>query len=561
MKCLNIKMRVVSLLFLSMAISFSSCKLDVLDTVPRDRFSEDAIWDDPALIETFISSTYRSLPAGFRYSLYNLSVMSDELNARNNSWLYAYWQGNLTADNLGIANSWSGVYAAPNTNQNYWTTINRVNIFFQNIDRERSKPLDEEVKKRMEGENKVIRAKCYFELISQYGGVPIVSKPFNLKDDFKMKRNTYDEVMTFVLKDIDEAIALLPSSYDAANMGRITKDAAMALKSRVLLYRASPLNNTTNDRTKWEAAAKAAKDVIDLGKYALFSDYRTLFLEENRYNSEIIWQRPYNQLVSPEAVYVELSSYPNGYNGFAQIHPLQNLVDDYETIRGVLPENDPLYNDQDPYKDRDPRFYASILHDGMLWKGREVETFLPGGKDSNEGSISPWNASETGYYSRKFVNERINNPSSTNMSQTPWTFFRYAEILLNYAEANYFLGNEALAREYVNLVRNRPSVKMPPISATVTGPALFDRIVNERRVELVFELHRWYDIRRWKIAPQVMNGDILRMDIRKNTTTGVKQYKKMVWKKAVFTDKDYLLPIPQDEMDKNELFVQNPGYH
>ncbi len=561
MKCLNIKMRVVSLLFLSMAVSFSSCKLDVLDTVPKDRFSEDAIWDDPALIETFISSTYRSLPAGFRYSLYNLSVMSDELNARNNSWLYAYWQGNLTADNLGIANSWSGVYAAPNTNQNYWTTINRVNIFFQNIDRERSKPLDEEVKKRMEGENKVIRAKCYFELISQYGGVPIVSKPFNLKDDFKMKRNTYDEVMTFVLKDIDEAIALLPSSYDAANMGRITKDAAMALKSRVLLYRASPLNNANNDRTKWEAAAKAAKDVIDLGKYALFSDYRTLFLEENRYNSEIIWQRPYNQLVSPEAVYVELSSYPNGYNGFAQIHPLQNLVDDYETIRGVLPENDPLYNDQDPYKDRDPRFYASILHDGMLWKGREVETFLPGGKDSNEGSISPWNASETGYYSRKFVNERINNPSSTNMSQTPWTFFRYAEILLNYAEANYFLGNEALAREYVNLVRNRPSVKMPPIPATVTGPALFDRIVNERRVELVFELHRWYDIRRWKIAPQVMNGDILRMDIRKNTTTGVKQYKKMVWKKAVFTDKDYLLPIPQDEMDKNELFVQNPGYH
>lgn len=561
MKCLNIKMRVVSLLFLSMAVSFSSCKLDVLDTVPKDRFSEDAIWDDPALIETFISSTYRSLPAGFRYSLYNLSVMSDELNARNNSWLYAYWQGNLTADNLGIANSWSGVYAAPNTNQNYWTTINRVNIFFHNIDRERSKPLDEEVQKRMEGENKVIRAKCYFELISQYGGVPIVSKPFNLKDDFKMKRNTYDEVMTFVLKDIDEAIALLPSSYDAANMGRITKDAAMALKSRVLLYRASPLNNANNDRTKWEAAAKSAKDVIDLGKYALFSDYRTLFLEENRYNSEIIWQRPYNQLVSPEAVYVELSSYPNGYNGFAQIHPLQNLVDDYETIRGVLPENDPLYNDQDPYKDRDPRFYASILHDGMLWKGREVETFLPGGKDSNEGSISPWNASETGYYSRKFVNERINNPSSTNMSQTPWTFFRYAEILLNYAEANYFLGNEALAREYVNLVRNRPSVKMPPIPATVTGPALFDRIVNERRVELVFELHRWYDIRRWKIAPQVMNGDILRMDIRKNTTTGVKQYKKMVWKKAVFTDKDYLLPIPQDEMDKNELFVQNPGYH
>ena len=130
---------------------------------------------------------------------------------------------------------------------------------------------------------------------------------------------------------------------------------------------------------------------------------------------EIIWQRPYNQLVSPEAVYVELSSYPNGYNGFAQIHPLQNLVDDYETIRGVLPENDPLYNDQDPYKDRDPRFYATILHDGMMWKGREVETFLPGGKIPMRLHFT-MERLETGYYSRKFVNERINNLSSTNMS-------------------------------------------------------------------------------------------------------------------------------------------------
>lgn len=549
------------LVFVVSCFSLVSCDMDVLDTVPSDRFSEDAIWDDPALIETFVSSTYRSIPNGFRYSFYNLSVMVDELNARNNAWLYAYWGGNLTADNLGIANYWSAVATGTNTNQNYWTTINRTNIFFQNIERKRSKELTPETRDRMIGEMKVIRAKCYFELISLFGGVPLITKPFNLKDDFKLKRNTYNEVMVFLLKEVEEAINLLPLDYDAANKGRISKGAAMALKSRAMLYRASPLNNPQNDRVLWEAAANAAKDVIDLGKYSLFPDYRTYFLEENIYNSESIWQRPFNQLISPEAVYLELASYPNGYNGFGQIHPLQNLVDDFETTRGLLPEDDPLYNDQDPYKDRDPRFYATILHDGMLWKGREVETFLPGGKDSNEGPISPWNASETGYYPRKFVNERINNPSSSNMSQTPWTFFRYAEILLNFAEANYFLGNEQVARDYLNMVRSRASVHQPNIPVSTSGSALFDRIVNERRVELVFEMHRWYDLRRWKIAPKVLNTDFLRMDIRKNIATGVKTYKKVVWKKAVFTDKDYLLPIPQDEIDKNELLTQNPGYN
>src|SRR5690625_1641297 len=173
-----------------------------------------------------------------------------------------------------------------------------------------------------------------------------------------------------------------------SDYGRISKGAAMGLKSRALLYYASPLNNPSNDLSRWEAAQRAARDVIDLGEYELFDDYRTSFLEENIYNSEMIWQRPFNQLNSAETVYIELSSYPNGYNGFGQIHPIQNLADDYETIRGLKPEDDPEFDPQDPYVERDPRFYATILHDGMFWKGREVETFLPGGLDSNEGPVS-----------------------------------------------------------------------------------------------------------------------------------------------------------------------------
>jgi hypothetical protein len=522
-----------------------------------DRISDDALWKDKALIETFITNTYRIIPNGFRYSFYNLSIISDELNARQNAWAWAAIAGNMTPDDLGQVDFWTSNDTPTNTNRNYWKTINQVNIFLQKIE-EVPNNVDAATKNRMVGEMKAIRAFSYFNLISLFGGVPLITKPFALDDDFMVPRNSYKEVMDFVLSELEESIGLLPLEYDSKNKGRATKGAAMAIKARALLYRASPLNNPENDIQKWKDAANAAKAIIDLNKYSLFPDYRTLFLEENIYNSEAIWQRPYNQLITKEAAYIELSSYPNGYNGFGQIHPIQNLVDDYETIRGLLPENDPQYDPQNPYVDRDPRFYASILHDGMFWKGREVETFLPGGKDSNEGPVSGWNATQTGYYPRKFCNERIDNPSGNNMSQTPYTWFRYAEVLLNYAEASYFLGDEVTAREYVNMVRKRPSVNMPEI--TESGEALFKRIVNERRIELVFEQHRWFDIRRLKIAPQVMNEDFTRMKITKKPD-GTKTYEILLWKEVNFKEpRDYLLPIPQSEIEKNSLLEQNPGY-
>lgn len=533
----------------------TSCDRNFLETKPMDRFSEEAVWEDPALINTFINQVYRSIPSGLRYSFYNLSIISDELNGRNNVWAWGVLAGNLTPDNLSHANLWS-INVTPN--RSYWKTINYTNQFFLNIDRPRSSAFDDNLKNRMIGEMKAIRAFSYLNLISLYGGVPLITKPFTLNDDFNVKRNSYAEVMSFILSEIEEAIALLPATYSAAEQGRLTKGAAMAIKSRAALYRASPLNNPENDPEKWKFAADAAKAVIDLGIYNLFQDYRTMFLEENAYNSEMIWQRPYNQLQNAEAVYVELSLYPNGYNGFAQIHPVQNLVDDYETTNGLLPKSDPTYDPQQPYVNRDPRFYASILYDGAKFQHREVETFLPGGLDSNEGPVSGWNASETGYYQLKYANEKIVNPSSLNMSRTPWTWFRYAEILLNYAEANYFLGNEDVARQYLNMVRKRPSVNMPDVKES--GDALFTRLVNERRIELVFEEHRWFDVRRLKIAPEVMSEDITRMKITKQAD-GKKFYEVLFWKEANFNpERDYLLPIPQDEIDKNALLEQNPGY-
>src|SRR5690606_17929255 len=220
-----------AILQLVFILILSSCELDVLNIPPADRFTEEAVWSDKALIESFIGNTYRTIPSGLRYSLYGLSVVTDENNARSNSWAWSVWEGNLSPDDLREVDYWTGDNAR---NINYWQPFNRHNIFFENIDREREVPIDDLTLNRMKGEMKVIRAYSYFKLISLFGGVPLITKTFSLDDDFKLSRNSYEEIMDFVLAELDEAIPLLPLEYDNANKGRITKGAAMAVKSRAL---------------------------------------------------------------------------------------------------------------------------------------------------------------------------------------------------------------------------------------------------------------------------------------------------------------------------------------
>ena len=538
------------LLIFSLAL-LSSCIKNALDKVPTDSYSDGAVWKDANLIELFVNNTYRVVTTGFSDRAVKLSGVTDECYRRGggNNFINS---GNLTPSQVGLLEFWTDGRGC-----SYWTAITKCNIFFSNIEKS---PVEISLKNRMTGEMKFLRAYAYFRLVAYYGGVPLLKTPFELTGDFNLPRNTYDECMNFVITELDDAANLLPLTYSNDNLGRITKGAALAAKSRALLYMASPLNNPTNSAIKWQAAADAAKAVIDLNIYSLYPNYKDQFLRVNSYNSESILSRPYNYSVSPEDATLELVEYPNGYSGFGQLGPLQNLVDDFEMANGIIPKNDPAYNPQNPYVNRDPRFYATILFDGAPFKGREVETFLPGGKDSKEGSIEAFNASETGYYIRKFIDESITNPSEVNQGNSPWIFFRYAETLLNYAEAKFFLGDETTCRQYINMVRSRPDVNMPPV--TESGAALLTRLQHERRIELVFEEHRWFDVRRWKTAPVELNKLPQRINIVKNLTTGVKTYtiNTMAQYKFVFTDKNYLLPIPQSERDKNSLLEQNPGY-
>jgi hypothetical protein len=557
MNCLNkLSNKPTKSIFLYRIFIFSfalilSCNKNVLDKKPLDRFSDAAVWQDGNLIELFVNNTYRITPNDNLPRSQVLGRTSDELYGRGGATNFIN-EGQITPAQLGYLDFWTS-----GANTNYWAVITKCNIFFQNID---AAKVEESFKTRMTGEMRFLRAFSYFRLTSLYGGVPLITEPFNLTDNFNVPRNTYDECMRFVITELDAAASQLPLTYPSSDLGRITKGAALAAKSRALLYMASPLNNPTNTKEKWQAAADAAKAVIDLNEYSLYPDYGDLFLRANSYNSEVIWSRPYNQLLSNEGIILELSMYPNGYSGFGQVNPYQGMVDAFETINGKLPVDDPEFDPQNPYVNRDPRFYETILYDGAPFKGRDVETFVPGGKDSREGPISAWNATETGYYVRKFLDESITNPSATNQGNAPYIYFRYAEILLNYAEAEYFLGNESVSREYVNMVRSRPGVNMP--SVTQSGSDLLKRIQRERQIELCFEGHRYFDVRRWKTAPLELNKLPKRIDIVKDPNTNKKTYtiNTMANFKFVFTDKNYLVPIPQKEIDKNPLLTQNPGY-
>jgi hypothetical protein len=356
-------------------------------------------------------------------------------------------------------------------------------------------------------------------------------------------------------------------------LGRATKGAALALKARTLLYAASPQFNTTNDKAKWQLAADAAKEVIDLNAYSLDASYKGLFL--NPKSSEIIFMRQYTAEFGTDA---DKSNSPNGYGGWSTTCILQDMVDSYEMEDGTMPTAaqyvaaDGIHST--PWEHRDPRFYASVVCDGQQYRGGEVEFWTSSnpdiqGSDSEKSPYGPWNASKTSYSMRKFMDESLNTNWSVKSSQ-PWIFMRLAEVYLNYAEAQYFCGKENEARVYLNKIRERArggkSGILPDVANTVTGADLFAAIQHERKIELAFEDHRFFDVRRWKIAEITENKPARRVSVHKDVTTGVKTYtisnvNKQYQDRKFLAPQHYLLPIPNTEMRRAPLFVQNPGYN
>ncbi|MFT4024715.1 MAG: RagB/SusD family nutrient uptake outer membrane protein [Flavihumibacter sp.] len=579
---------IVILLLVFLAAGAVSCKKDLLDLKPLDSVSDVDVWKDPKLVLSFVNRRYDQVGHGWAESW--MSSVCDETYLTWSRGCEPITQGYVSPTDLGRMNgAWYGW-----DNRGWateWANIKDCNIFFANID---NVPFtDESEKERYTGEVTFIRALMYHDLVAKWGGVPIITKAYdltNLEEGATLPRNTYKECIDFIAAECDKAAALLPASYGASDNGRATSVAALALKSRVLLYAASPLMNKADvdplvgyaspESDRWQKAADAAKAAIDLALangYALYdaygddvkTNYIQLFLDKS--NPEVIFSR--QNYGSPNNIhYLDQSNGPNGSDQWGGNTPIQELVDAFEMADGSPFSWNNSTHAAHPYANRDKRLYATVLSDGDSWMGRTINTHfdeqpdgsLKGGADTKDGAIGSWNASKTAYNVRKFMNEGylVNSWTFTGASAQNWIWFRLAELYLNYAEAEYNLGNESEAKAALNTIRRR--ARMPEVTAT--GTALWEAIANERRVELAFEEHRYFDTRRWMIAGDVLNKPATGILIIKKQN-GTMQYnahtndaRTLVEDRKFVANKMEWLPIPQSEIDKNPNLKQNPGY-
>lgn len=426
--------------------------------------------------------------------------------------------------------------------------------------------------KRWRAEMKFLRAFFYFELVKRYGGVPLITRKLDLEEDHEymtgLPRESFENCIKYIITQCDEAEKDLPLSQAKADWGAPTKGAALALKARTLLYAASDLFNRPennipaegyvggNRTERWLQAANANKEVIYLNLYSLHSTYSSLFLLKATESKEVIFERRKGASST-----FETANYPVGFQtGKTGTCPSQNLVDAYEMKDGKPFDWLNPAHAASPYADRDPRLTQTITVNNSTWKSQPVEIWEGGanGKPRNR-------ASKTGYYLRKYVDEGLDlTKSQTSLKQ--WIFFRLAETYLNYAEAMnelygpYDEGGKGLsACAAVNLIRGRAGVKMPALPTNLSKEEFTERLRNERRIELAFEDHRMWDVRRWMIAGHTLGGDLKGVSIKKGDTDAF-TYTPIVVEKRLFDTKMNLYPIPQSEIAKSNKLEQNTGW-
>ena len=579
----NIIVKAVSVL--ALCVSAASCNF--LDIDPVDSFNENVVFGNLETLDGYVTKRYAELwdPLDRRALRFACDESMNNFNwgGQNNA-----QQGYLHPDN----DCWLGTWWS------YYSTIQNCNLFMDKIDEIELLKVDNRSTALVDqyiGEIRFIRAFCYADLVSRYGGVILSTTAFRVDmedEEIFLPRSSYEDCVDFIVEELDLAAAALPLQYDAKWLGRATKGAALALKARVLLYAASPLHNPEGDIQKWQAAKKATEDLIFLNTdgtvdenvgvklYSLDPDYYGLF--RNTKSSEIIFEKIFS---SEFGHYFDQYNSPNGFTGWSETCVNQLLVDSYEiAATGELPNAADLYGDKNgkeyeigttPWQGRDPRFYATIACDGDRWKTRDIEYYLigeknskdkwivsSGGRDSNKGGIEEWNASATGFYCKKFTTESI-GVSFNDKSNVPWIYFRLGEFYLNYAEILFNLGDEAGARKYLEKIRERArggnSGILPEVTAS--GDDLWNAIMRERRVELAFEEHRFFDMRRWALPKEAFEECIYGVIIYKDANTGKKTYvRNQTLKTSIDLPKQYLFAIPNSERQKNPLLEQNPGY-
>lgn len=533
-------------------LSLSSC-ID-LDIENPSTISSSDVWKDPELIEMYVNNLYKNLP-GWDRKLYN--NISDEARDTNPS----------NSSNAVLRGDWNETNNPMDNWENSYQNIRVANEFLLNISEAQ---VEADVKKTATAEVRFIRALFYFDLVKRYGGIPLLTKPQGLEDDMEVSRNTVDECFAFIIDEMNTVENDLPLE---AVRGKITKGAALALKARTYLYWASPLYNN-GDNSRWQKAADAAKQVIELRKYSLYPDLTKLWLDMSNTNKEVIFEKQYGM---PELSHgwdclVKPLDLANGDAGHCT--PTQELVDAFPMKNGkLISEEGSGYDPANPYEGRDNRFYAYIAYNQAVISGMQggkvrhdyVLNIYLGGNDFDNPQGNPAYqvyTTYTGYYTVKAVDPNNDNYGYDKGSVQPWIFFRYAEILLDFAEAqNEATGPTTEVYMALNELRNRAGI-VHDIQEGLSKEEMRDLIRNERFIELCFEHHRYWDLRRWKLAEVKLNntkGTGVVITKEKDGTFSY-DYKPVDASTNVFSNKMYFMPIPYSEMSKNPKLEQNPGW-
>ena len=547
---------------ISIAFALSSCN-GFLDREEDSFIDKTATFDSYNRTKQYLTYAYTLLPDGLnRFSREAMlaSATDDAEFAIESAEIQQFNNGSWNALN-NPDDVWNRYYSGISKCCTLLENTNHVNLDISRLDPDKQVEYANSLKdiRMWRAEARFLRAYFHFELLKRYGPIPIVTSTLSINGNYEnTPRPTMKEVVDFIAKECDiaaDTLELTPWRNVNDAFGRATKGAALALKSRLLLYAASPLYvdfGDTNEANKptdvalWKAAADAAKAVIDLNQYELASSYADLFKNDFQ-NKEYIFVRRYAANSD-----FEKSNFPVSFGGQGGTNPSQNLVDDYEMLDGTpFDWNDPAKAAQ-PFENRDARLGATILMNMAPFKGKKVATY-PEGADA---SPNP-NATKTGYYLRKFLNEGVNIQTGGSSSGHVVPLFRLAEIYLNYAEAlNECDPTNPDIALYLNKVRNRAS--LPNVSA-LSQEQMRAVIQHERRVELAFEEHRSWDVRRWKIASSTLGAPLMGVQIERKPLGGY-TYMPVKVEQRVFQPKMYWYPIPQSEVLKLKQWKQNNGW-
>lgn len=536
-----------TIIILIFSVSMVSCTDSFLNQSPEDQLSEQTFWQSESDALLALAGAYNDWE-----SFYDLMYMD---SASDNGFNCFPWRGFEYMAN-GEVTPTTGAGSNRTARYYNYTNIRKYNYFLEKIDL--VPDMDESKKNIFKAEVRFLRAYDYYRKVIWLGGVPLVTNVFEFPSDAHVPRNSEEEVVSFVLSELAEIAQVLPDKSAAASGGHATKGAALTLKARLELYQG-----------KFQEAMTSAKDVIDLNTYSLFPDFLELFSEENERNEEVIMDIEYIKNDFPaNDFFLDLNPGRDGGNN--GISTQQSLVDAFESKDGIYPANEsPLYDSNDPFKNRDPRLDNTVLYSGKLWNGRYltyVNELMPDGSTNPE--YAPENAgSRTGYGIHKY-NRWVPSGEKNNQGIN-WIVFRYAEVLLIYAEAA-IEANQINNDVYNAIDAVRERAGMPPVDRLKysSQTELRELVRRERRVEMAWEGLRYQDIKRYDIGHEALDGPVVGSfkgyvnEISGEVTWDFTQQFIPATRKFK-PERKYLFPIPQTEIDANDaisLEDQNPGY-